>query len=104
ARIRTRAAEGSATSAMVTSIRPLRSRRLPRDHHLLDLRDRLGGVQPLGAGLGAVHDRVAAVELERILEVVEPLRRRLVAAVDEPAIGLQQDGGTEIFLAVPPIG
>jgi uncharacterized membrane protein YobD (UPF0266 family) len=51
-------------------------RRLPSpsalDHHLLDLSaavPSLGdgrGVQALGAGLGAVHDRVAAVELERV--------------------------------------
>src|SRR5579872_6243414 len=73
------------------------------DHHLLDLGDRLGGVEALGAGLRAVHDGVATVELERVLEIIEPFFGRLVAAVDEPAIGLQQHGRAEIFLAIPPI-
>ena len=61
----------------------------PLDHHLLDVDDRLRRVEPFGAGLGAVHDRVAAVEAERVLEIVEALALRFVARVDEPAIGLQ---------------
>ena len=63
----------------------------PLQQQLLGLGDRLGGVQALGADVGAVHDRVAAVEAERVLELVEPLAGRLVAAVGEPAIGLEQD-------------
>jgi hypothetical protein len=73
------------------------------DHHLLDLGDRLGRVQALGAGLGAVHDGVAAIEPERILQIVQPLARRLVAAVDQPAIGMQQRRRAEIAVAVPPV-
>src|SRR5262245_4289312 len=61
---------------------------LPLDHHLLDLGDRLGRIEVLRAGVRAVHDGVAAVEPERILEVVEALAGRLVAAVGEPALGL----------------
>src|SRR5437667_2049534 len=57
----------------------------------------------LGAGIGAVHDGVAAVEAERILEIVEPLAGRLVARILEPAMGLQERGGTEIALLVPPV-
>src|SRR5688500_3008067 len=45
----------------------------PLDHHLLDFADRLGRVQALGTGLGAVHDRVAAIEAERVFEIVEAL-------------------------------
>src|SRR5471032_2709953 len=73
------------------------------DHQLLDLGDRLGRIEALGTGLGAVHDRVAAVEPERILELVEALALGFVAAVGDPAIGLQQDGGTEITVAAPPV-
>src|SRR4029078_8624741 len=76
----------------------------PRDQHLLDLGDRLRRVEALRAGLGAVHDGVAAIEPERVLEVVESLALGLVAAVGEPAVGLQQDGGTEIAIAAPPVG
>src|SRR6185312_11830075 len=73
-----------------TPAMPERSNR-PLDQHLLDLGDRLRRVEALRAGLGAVHDGVAAVEPERILEIVEPLALGLVAAVGQPAIGLQQD-------------
>ena len=66
-----------------------RTLHLPLDHHALDLGDGLGGVEALRAGLGAVHDGVAAIEPERVFEIVEPLARRLVAAVaaasDRPA-------------------
>src|SRR6185312_10328899 len=62
----------------------------PLDHLLLDVADRLGGVQPLGAGIGAVHDGVAAIELERVFELVEPLAGLFVAAVLEPSRRLEQ--------------
>src|SRR3984885_9029567 len=70
----------------------LRSRgrlNLPLDHLQLEFGDCLGGVQSLRAGLGAVHDGVAAIEPERILEIVEPFTGGFVAAVLDPAGGLQ---------------
>src|SRR6516162_5276974 len=72
-------------------------------YQLLDLGDRLGRVQPFRAGLGAVHDRVAAIEAERVFERVKALPGALVAAVGDPAIGLQQYRRPQIALAVPPI-
>src|SRR5437879_1488911 len=72
-------------------------------HHLLGLGDCLGGVQPLRAGVGAIHDRVAAVEAERIVELIETLPRVLVPAVGEPALRLQEDGRAEILVGVPPV-
>src|SRR5262249_54503707 len=80
-----------------------RGSHLPLDHHASDLGDGLGRVEALGAGFGAIHDCVAAVEPERILEIVEAVAGRLVAAVFEPAVGLQQRGWSEEALAVPPI-
>src|ERR1700726_3920528 len=77
---------------------------LPFDQLELELGDRLRRIEALGAGLGAIHDGVAAVEPERIFQLVEPLALGLVAAVGQPAIGLQQDGGAEIALAGPPVG
>src|SRR5271156_4345169 len=70
---------------------------------LLDFADRLGWIEILGACLGTVHDGVAAIQAERILEAVEPLTARLVAAVDDPAIGRQQGCRTQVPLAVPPV-
>jgi len=42
---------------------------LVRGHHLFDLSYRLSWVQALGTSLGAVHDSVASVEGERILQL-----------------------------------
>ena len=67
---------------------------LARHHHLLDFRDRLRRVQTLRAGIRAIHDRVAAVKAERILKIIETLACRLITAINQPAIGLQQSGRT----------
>src|SRR5690606_16512329 len=60
------------------------------DHQFLDLADRLGRIEPLRAHVDAIHDRVAAEQPVRILEVVEALAGGLVAAVREETISLQQ--------------
>ena len=73
------------------------------DHLALERGDGCRRVQPFGAGLGAVQDGVAAIEAERVLEVVKPLAGPLVAAVFDPAVGLKQDGRAEIAVAVPPV-
>ena len=75
----------------------------PLEAHRLGHDDCLGRLESLGTGLGAVHDRVTAIETKGVLELVEALTRRLVAAVDQPAIGLDEDGRTEIAVAIPPI-
>src|SRR5689334_11393388 len=76
---------------------------LPFDQLQLELGDRFRRVESLRAGLGAVHDCVAAVQPERILEIVEPLPGRLIAGVLDPARRLQQCRRTEEALAVPPV-
>src|SRR5262249_34962789 len=73
------------------------------DQQLLDFRNGLSWIESLRAGLGAIHDGVAAIEAEGVLQIVQPVAGRLVAAVDDPAIGLQKRGGAEITVAVPPI-
>src|SRR5229473_7544496 len=75
----------------------------PQHHEFLDLGDGLGRVQVFWTRLGAVHDRVAAVEPERVFERIEPVAGFLVAAVGDPAIGLEQHRWPEIALAIPPI-
>src|SRR6266849_6375639 len=72
-------------------------------HQPLGIGNRACRVEPFRAGLGAVHDRVAAIEPERVLEPVETLAGALIAAVGEPAIGLQQDRRAEIAVLVPPV-
>ena len=76
---------------------------LALDHHMFDIGNGLGRVQPLRANLRAVHNGVAAVKLERVFQVIEAFARAFVAAVDQPAIGLQERGRPEIFVTIPPI-
>src|SRR5216684_8284037 len=72
-------------------------------HHSLRIGDRLCRVEALRAGVGAVHDRVAAIEAERVVEPIESLAGVLIAAVGEPTVGLQQDRWAEILVLVPPV-
>ena len=73
------------------------------NHHVFDLGDRFSWVQPFRTNLSTVHDRVAAIELERVFQLVQPLARRLVPAVDQPAIGMQKGSGPKIPVTVPPV-
>jgi len=60
---------------------------------LLDVSDGLAGVQVFWAGLGAVHDGVAAVQLEGVVQLRQPLFRELVARVLDPPVSLIGGGG-----------
>src|SRR5258705_13975406 len=75
----------------------------PLDQLQLEFGNRLGGIEALRAGFCAVHDGVAAIEPERIFEIVEPLAGRLIAAVLDPACRLQQSSGPQEAFAVPPV-
>src|ERR1700738_1837885 len=72
-------------------------------HHSLRVGNRTRRVEPFRAGPGAVHDGVAAIEPERVLEPVEALSGVLITAVGEPAVRLQQDRRAEIAVLVPPV-
>src|SRR4030088_1861249 len=72
-------------------------------HHSLGVGNRPCRVEPLRAGLGAVHDGVAAIEPERVLENVEAFASGFVARVLYPAIGLEQRGRAEITIRIPPV-
>jgi len=76
---------------------------LRESHTLLDLRNRQTRVQPLRTRPRAVHDGVAAVEAHAVVERVLALGGALVAGVGDPAVGLQQHGGAEVFFLVPPV-
>src|SRR5713226_8661989 len=76
---------------------------LALDQLQLEFGDGLGRIEALWAGLGAVHDGVAAIEPERVFEIVEPLAGGLIATVLDPTGRLQQRGGPQEALAVPPI-
>ncbi len=52
---------------------------------LLDGADGLARVEALGAGLSAVHDGVAAVQLERVVQLGQALGSALVTTVLNPS-------------------
>ena len=65
--------------------------------------DGLPGVEMLRAGLAAVHDSVAPVQLEGVVKFRQALLRELVAAVLDPAIGLHQHRWSKVRVCVPPV-
>lgn len=46
---------------------------------------------------------MASVHAHRIIHRSPALLVPLVSGVGEPAVGLQQDGGAEVFFRVPPV-
>mmetsp|Transcript_737 Transcript_737/g.2988 ORF Transcript_737/g.2988 Transcript_737/m.2988 type:complete len:298 (-) Transcript_737:19-912(-) len=72
-------------------------------HTLLHVGNGLSGVQVLRAGLAAVHDGVAAVELEGVVQLLDPLSSDRVTAVFNPPIRLHEDGRSEVGVRSPPV-
>lgn len=75
-----------------------------KSHHLLNLRNRLPRIQPLGTSPRAIQNSMAPIQTHAIIQRRLPLTLVFIPAVGEPAVGLQQDGGAEVLLAVPPVG
>ena len=64
---------------------------LPLDHFHLDVGDGFGRVEALGASLRAIHNGVAAIQSERVFQIVQAFTCRFVALIVNPARGLQQN-------------
>jgi hypothetical protein len=84
--IRARPLSASYRISLKTLLIPSRHHLRPQSHLLLDLSNRLTGVQPLGASARAVKNSVAAVQAHGVLEVGLALGSLLVAGVGEPAV------------------
>jgi len=65
--------------------------------------DLLSGVQALWAGTGTIQYGMASVELELIIYSSQSLIGIFITAVTYPPIGVEQSGGAEIGLRVPPV-
>ena len=95
---------GGQTAPLLTSKpRAVSALNDPFHHHAFDMGNRFGRVQTLRAGLGAVHDGVATVELERIFQFVQTLAGRFVATVDNPPVRMQKGSWPQIPVTVPPV-
>ena len=57
----------------------------------------------LGARLAAIHDRLAPVHLESVVEERQALLLLSVPAVCQPTVRLQQDGGPQVLILIPPV-
>ena len=73
------------------------------DQHLLGFGDGFCRIQTLGANLCAVHDGVAAIELERIFKIIKALTGCIVSAVSQPPIRGEQGCGSKVTLRIPPV-
>lgn len=77
---------------------------LLQSHLLLDLGNGVAGVKTLGARSRAVENRVASIQAHRVVEGVLSLGLPLVTGVDDPSVGLEENGGSQVLLGVPPVG
>lgn len=69
----------------------------------LDLCDGQAGIEALRTSLGAVHDRVAPVNAERVGEALQSFLGLLVTRVDDPSVGLHEYGRSQVLVTVPPV-
>lgn len=77
---------------------------LRKSHRLLNLRNGLSRIQPLRTSPRTVQNGMASIQTHTVIQHRLPLRLVFVTAVCEPAVGLQENSGTEVFFAVPPVG
>ena|SRR6476620_5293929 len=76
---------------------------LPVNHGLFQRGDFFRRVETLGAGLGAIQDRMTAVKPERVLKTIETRPGGFVPAVLNPPVGLQQRSRPQVSIRIPPI-
>jgi hypothetical protein len=72
-------------------------------HQLLNLRNGARRVETLGARPCAVENGVATVDAHAVIQGVLALGGLLVTGIGEPTVGLEEDGGSEVLLRVPPV-
>lgn len=77
--------------------------RLWRSKLLLDLCNGQGRVQTLGAGPRAVQNGVAPVHTHAVVQSRLALGLLLITGVGNPSVRLEEDGGSQVFFAVPPV-
>lgn len=76
---------------------------LCKSQTLLNLRNSQRWVQALRTHPRAVQNSVATVQTHAVVQSLLPLLLALISAVGKPAVRLKENGGAEVFLAVPPI-
>lgn len=70
---------------------------------LLDLGNGFTRVQVFGADLGTVHDRMASIKLECIVQFRQSLLGRAIPRVFDPTVCLHQNRRSQVLVGIPPI-
>src|SRR5215208_2195675 len=70
----------------------------PLDGHALHLLDGVRRLDPLGANLRAIEDRMAAPDAVLVADDAQALAGRVVAGVADEAVGLRERGGADVVL------
>src|ERR1700755_35471 len=76
---------------------------LPLNDQLLNGTNGFGRIKTLGTRIGTVHNGVAPIQLEWILQFVQSLASCLITRVCDPAICGQQDSWAQVAVSVPPV-
>jgi len=69
----------------------------------LDIGDRQGGVETLGADRCTVEDGVATIELPVVIKESETLLGLVITGVSDPAVSLKKNSRAEVLVTVPPV-
>ena len=72
------------------------------EQHGTNMTNRLRWIQALGAHVDAVLNAVAAKHAKRIIQLGQSILCRRVTTVGEESIRLQQTGGTDKSIGIPP--
>src|SRR5262245_4499936 len=72
------------------------------EHQLLDFTYGTRRIEPLRADVDAVHDRMATEQAVGVFQVVKALVDRLVAGIGDEPVRLEQPGGTDELVRIPP--
>ena len=72
-------------------------------NRMLQLVDRSTRIQILGASMRAVHNRMAAIQLVRIVQTLQSLLRHLITGIGDPSVRLLQNRRTQVLISVPPV-
>ena len=72
-------------------------------NRMLQLVDRSTRIQILGAGMRAVHNRMASIQLVRIVQTLQSLLRHLITGIGDPSVRLLQNRRTQVLISVPPV-
>ena len=70
---------------------------------LLDVGNGLSRIQMFGTNLGAIHNRVASIQLEGIIQFFQSLFGGTITRILNPTIGLHQHGWSQILVCIPPV-